>query len=268
MATPSKFSIEGKVFVVVGGGRGIGRGIVEVLAEAGCRGAVVAATPTYVLPFAERVSKETGNEVMGFAVDGKKTAELDKVAAAVLKKFGKIDVWVNAVGDSIEEPLVPLPRPDGTMQPKAPISDETFRHILDLNFTTIHAGCRAVGPHFIERRQGRVINVGSCLARRGGKYQTTYVAAKCGIEGFTHALALEWAPFGITVNCVAPGSFPDFDTLTPDVIEDRHAQAKKNVPLGRVGQLREVGYLVQYLASDAASYVTGQVIGIDGGIVL
>jgi len=275
MGISSEFNVDGKVFVVVGGGRGIGRGIVEVLAEAGCNGAAVAVTPKYVIPFAERVSKESGQTILGITADATKTKEMERVAQDVIAKFGKIDIWVNAAGDSIEEPLVPLPKSvtlvhktSATAQTTTPISDDRFRYIFDLNFTTIHAGCRAVGTHFIQRRTGRVINIGSCMTRRGGATQTTYVAAKAGIEGFTRALALEWAPYGITVNCIAPGAFPDPDTMSPDTLAFHHEFAVKNVPIGRVGKLKEIGFATLFLASEAGAYITGQILGVDGGIVL
>src|SRR6266545_7770865 len=109
MPTPPEYHIEGKVFVATGAGRGIGRGIAEVLSEAGADGAITALTPAYVLPLAERLSRHSGRRVLGIVADGTRGDEMQKVVARVLAEFGRIDFWVNCIGDSIRAPLVPLP---------------------------------------------------------------------------------------------------------------------------------------------------------------
>src|SRR5688572_23681883 len=109
MTTASEFNLAGKVFVVMGAGRGIGRGIVEVLAESGCDGAAVALTATHLQPAVERIAAATGRRVTAITADATSTAENDRVFAEVLEKFGRVDIWINAVGDDIHAPLVPLP---------------------------------------------------------------------------------------------------------------------------------------------------------------
>lgn len=268
MTVAAEFELGGKVFVVVGASRGIGRGIAEVLAESGCDGAAVSRTGTHLLPTVDRIAKATGRNITGIVADATSTAEMDAVFKSVMEKFGRIDIWVNAVGDDAHAPLVPLPQGDGTISPAEPLSDAEFRHILDLNFTSTHTGCRAVGAYFTQRGSGRVINIGSVLGRFAGKGVSTYVAAKAGMEGFTRALALEWGAYGVTVNCIAPGSFPDPEFMTSEGLDERHAQAREIVPLQRSGTLREAGLLVAFLASDAAAYITGQTLYLDGGLAL
>ena len=120
----------------------------------------------------------------------------------------------------------------------------------------------------LERRSGTVVNIGSATARRGGSGLSLYTAGKAGLEGLTRALALEWAPYDVRVNTVAPGSFPDPITAGAEGYRRTVERARERIPLRRVGETREVGLLVLYLASAAAAYVTGQTIYIDGGATL
>lgn len=265
MTIAKEFDIAGKVFVVVGAGRGIGRGIMEVFSEAGCSGIAVARTPTYVIPAAERAKKKTGQRVIGIAADATKTSDMDTVFKTALTEFGKVDIWVNAAGDHVMAPLVPLPKPDGSVNPAEWMSDEEFWKILNLNLVSIHAGCRAVGAYFLAQRRGRVINVGSVLGRFSRSEASTYCAAKAGVEALTRSVALEWAPYGVTVNCIAPGSIPDLEFLSSEEIEERRKSASQTVPLQRYGTVRELGLYAAFLASDAASYITGQTLYMDGG---
>ena len=138
--------------------------------------------------------------------------------------------------------------------------------MLDINLTEAFKGCRAVGPHMIERGSGRVINISGFAARKGSPEALVYSTAKAGLARMTQTLALEWAPYGITVNCIAPGIFPDPETGNPQQIATSRENARTNIPLGRVGELREVGLLALYLASDASSYMTGETLFLDGGL--
>lgn len=264
MPMPPEYNIEGKVFVAIGAGRGIGRGIVEVLAEAGADGAVVALTPQYVRPFAERLRKRTGRRIEALVADGTSERDLQGVVSRVLHDFGRIDIWINAVGDAISKPLVSRRRSDRSLQPAEPLTDEEWRQVIDINLTSVMAGCRAIGRYFLDRGQGRVINIGSFAGLRGGANLSAYTAAKAGVAGFTRAVALEWAPYGVTVNCIAPGYFPDPEQVPAEQL----ARRGENLPLRRVGNPREVGLLALYLASDASAYMTGQTIYLDGGMTL
>jgi 2-deoxy-D-gluconate 3-dehydrogenase len=139
---------------------------------------------------------------------------------------------------------------------------------MDVNFTATVFCTRAIGPHMLARRSGKVINIGSFASLRGATSLTIYSAAKTGLVGFTRALALEWAPAGVQVNMIAPGLFPDPVTAGEAGHADRVQRARSAVPLGREGKLREVGLLAVYLASAASDYMTGQTLYLDGGLTL
>ena len=184
----------------------------------------------------------------------------------MLQDFGRIDIWINSVGDAIISPLVPLPESDDSA-PQEPLTDEEWRRILDINLTSIMVGCRAIGRYFLDQGHGRVINVGSFAGQRNGANLSAYTAGKAGVEGLTRAVALEWAPYGVTVNCIAPGFFPDQEQLTPEQLLEWQPLVDK-VPIGRLGDVRDVGFIALYLASDASAYMTGQTICLDGGMSL
>jgi NAD(P)-dependent dehydrogenase (short-subunit alcohol dehydrogenase family) len=171
-------------------------------------------------------------------------------------------VLINNLGDAIRKPLVPLPGSPG----QGPTTDEEWRFVIDVNLTEAFMGCRAIGPHFLSRRSGKVINVSGFAARKGSPEMLVYATAKAGLARLTQTLALEWAPYGINVNSIAPGVFPDPETGDPDQVDASRDRAKSTVPLGRVGELREVGLLALYLSSAASDYMTGETIYLDGGL--
>ena len=254
------FDVSGQKVLITGGGRGIGKGIALAFAEAGADVAVSALTTTGVNQVAKEV-EALGRQALALTGDATKSADMDRVAEQVLAEFGHLDVLVNCVGDAIRKPLVKLP--GGATEG---MTDEEWRFILDINLTEAFQGCRALGPHLLERGQGSVINVSGWAAFRGRPESSAYDAAKAGVMRLSECLAQEWAPFGVRVNSIAPGSFPDPEQMSAEAYQARDQGAKSQVPLGRVGRLKEIGYLAVYLASPAASYVTGQTWAVDGGI--
>ena len=253
-----EYDLEGRKVLLVGAGRGIGKGIALVLAEAGADIAVTGLTPTGVTAVAES-ARALGRQGLAFTADATRASDMDRLAGQVLDQFGPLDVLVNCVGDAITKPVVALP--GGASHG---MSEEEWHFILDVNLTQAFAGCRAFGPHLLERGRGSVINISSFAAFRAAASRSAYDAAKAGLTQFTQALALEWAAYGVRVNSIAPGSFPDPEQMPPEEYRQRE-EAGRGVPLGRVGRLREVGLLAVYLASDASAYVTGQTWCIDGG---
>jgi NAD(P)-dependent dehydrogenase (short-subunit alcohol dehydrogenase family) len=263
--TPGEFDVTGKVVFITGAGRGIGKGIAQVLAEAGADVALNALTPKYVEPTAAEIAASSGRRVVPVIADVTKPDEVRRAIDLVLTTFGRIDVLVNALGDSIRRPLVSLP----DNHDAAPgVSDDELRFIMDINLTEALLCTRAVGPHMLARRSGKVINIASWTSHQGGKDMVIYTAAKSGLAGFTRAQALEWAPYGVQVNAISPGIFPDVVTSGEERLRQTILRSEQTVPLRRPGRLREVGFLALYLASAASDYMTGQTILLDGGLGL
>jgi 2-deoxy-D-gluconate 3-dehydrogenase len=262
---PAEFDITGKVVLITGAGRGIGKGIAQVLAEAGADIALNALTPRYVEGTAAEIAAASGRRVVPVVADVTKPDEVRRAVDRVLGAFGRIDVLVNALGDSIRTPLVTLPGGEGGT---SGVSDDELRFIIDVNLTEALLCTRAVGPHMLARRSGKVINIASWTAHQGGRDMVLYTTAKTALAGFTRAQALEWAPYGVHVNAIAPGIFPDVVTSGEERVRQTAHRAAETVPLGRPGQLREVGFLALYLASAASDYMTGQTILLDGGLSL
>ena len=251
----SEYDLTGKVVFVTGAGRGIGKGIAQVLAEAGADVIINALTSRYVEGLAADIGKATGRRVVPLVADVTKADEVERAIARIVGEFGALHILVNNLGDAIRKPLVQL-------------TDEELRTVLDLNFTATVLCSRAAGPHMLARRSGKVINITSFAAVKGAPNLTIYAAAKAALVGFTRALALEWAPHGVQVNGIGPGFFPDPVTVGDAAYQQRVEEAKRTVPLGREGRLREVGLLALYLASAASDYMTGQTIYLDGGLTL
>jgi NAD(P)-dependent dehydrogenase (short-subunit alcohol dehydrogenase family) len=262
---PADYDVTGKVVLITGAGRGIGKGIAQVLAEAGADIALNALTPRYVAGVAAEIAAASGRRVVPVLADATQPDAVRGMVDTVLQTFGRIDVLVNALGDSIRKPLVTLP---GRADSAPGVTDDELRFILDVNLTEALLCTRAVGPHMLERRSGKVISIASWTAHSGGRDIVLYTAAKTALAGFTRALALEWAPYGVQVNAISPGLFPDAVTSGEEGVRRAGERAQQMVPLGRTGQLREVGLLALYLASAASDYMTGQTIPLDGGLGL
>jgi len=257
---PREFDVADKTVIVTGAARGIGKGIARVFAEAGAQVMVTSLTDRYLMPLAEEM-EAAGHPITPLTADATDSGDWQRTVDVALEAWGHIDVLVNNLGDAIRKPLLPPPGTDGT-----PITDEEWRFVMDINLTEAFMGCRAVGPHMMERGSGRVINISGFAARKGSPEALVYSTAKAGLARLTQTLALEWAPYGITVNCIAPGVFPDPETGEPERIAASRERARTTIPLGRVGRLREVGLLAVYLASDASEYMTGEILYLDGGL--
>ena len=261
---PAEYDVTGKVVFITGAGRGIGKGIAQVLAEAGADVALNALTPKYVTGTAGEIARASGRRVVPVIADVTKADDVRKAVDSVLATFGRIDVLVNALGDAIRKPLVALPDKEGSKS----ASDEELRSIMDINLTEALLCTRAAAPHMLARRSGKVINIAAWTAHQGGRDMVLYTTAKTALAGFTRAQALEWAPYNVHVNAIAPGMFPDIVTSGEERFRQSTQRAEQIVPLKRPGRLREVGLLALYLASSASDYMTGQTILLDGGLGL
>ncbi|MBN1653145.1 MAG: SDR family oxidoreductase [Deltaproteobacteria bacterium] len=260
---PTEFDVTDKVVLITGAGRGIGKGIAEVLAEAGADIALNALTSRHVEDTARRIGDASGRRVLPLVADVTRSEQVQEVVDTVIKQFGRIDVLINNLGDAIFKPLVKLPDKQGET-----ISDGDLKSVVDINLTAALLCTRAVGPHLLERRGGKVINISSYTALRGGREAVLYSMAKAAVVGFTRTQALEWAPYNVRVNAIAPGLFPDPVSHGERGIRALEEYAARKAPLGRTGRLREVGLLALYLASPASDYMTGQTLYLDGGMTL
>ena len=254
------FGVAGQKVLITGAGRGIGKGIALAFAAAGADVAITGLTEVGVNQVAAE-ARAMGRAALPLTGDATKAADMDAIAGRVLAEFGQVDTLITCVGDAIRKPVVKLP---GVAL--AGMTEEEWHFIVDVNLTEAFQGCRALGEHLLERRQGCVINISGWAALRGRQGSAAYDAAKAGVMRFTESLAQEWAPYGVRVNSIAPGSFPDPGQMSTAAYDARQEAAKEQVPLGRVGNLEEVGYLAVFLASPAAAYVTGQTWAVDGGV--
>jgi NAD(P)-dependent dehydrogenase (short-subunit alcohol dehydrogenase family) len=257
------FDVSGKRALVTGAGRGIGKGIALALAEAGADVGVTSLGEAN----AQRVASEItglGRRGFGWAADGTRVDPMADLAPRVLETLGGLDILVNCIGDAIRAPVAADPASPGGKS----LNERDWHTVIDLNLTQAFVGCHVFGPHFLRQRSGSIINVSSFAALRPGAQMSAYAAAKAGLTRFTESLALEWAPAGVRVNAIAPGTFPDPEQMTAEQWQQRQSTGVGDIPLGRLGILREVGLLAIYLSSPAAAYLTGQTIAIDGGRTL
>jgi gluconate 5-dehydrogenase len=251
------FSLDGRVALVAGGGGGIGSALAEALAGAGCRVAVAGRSAEACAAAVERV-RAAGSDGIAITADVTLEADCDRMVAETLERFGQIDILVNAVGGGAGKALHPAedyPRSD-------------WDWIMELNVRSTVLATQPVVRAMIERGAGgSILNISSVRANLGiNAGYSAYVAAKGAISSITRQWATEWAKHGIRVNAIMP-TFVD----TPQVamlLEDPAFKAGivNRIPLGRVGETRDLVGPAIFLCSDAASFVTGQILGIDGGL--
>ena len=251
-----EFSLGGKVAIVTGAGRGIGKAISLALAEAGADIVAVARTKEEIEETCREV-KAMGRQSLAIPTDVTKADQVDRMVEETISHFKKIDILVNNAGTILHKDIVSL---DGTR-----LTEEEWHEVMDTNLTGDFLCCRAVGPHMFKQKKGKVINISSTFAQKSKPEIISYNASKAAIYMFTRCLALEWAPFKINVNAIGPGEF--YTKMSARYHEDPELKAKMMVhlPLGRVGDVREVGLLAVYLASPASDFISGQTIFIEGG---
>lgn len=265
-----EFKLDGKVAIVTGAGRGIGKTISLTMAEAGADITVADIDPKTCAETREEI-KRLGRRCFSIPTDVTKADQVQNMVERTISELGGVDILVNNAGTLVFKPLVPMP---GVKSP-SPLfqdfekgqSEEDWHKVINTNLTSVFLCCRAVGPHMIERRSGKVINIASMEAAKAIVYHTSYAASKAGVRLLTQALALEWARYNINVNAIGPGPMPT-DMMAAVIQDERLTQRFiQGIPLRRWGNLREIGLLAVYLASDASNYMTGQTVFIDGGVL-
>ncbi|HEY7569078.1 MAG TPA: 3-oxoacyl-[acyl-carrier-protein] reductase [Gemmatimonadaceae bacterium] len=241
--------LAGKNALVTGSTRGIGHAIAQTLTGAGARVAIVGRDKTR----ASEVAAQLGNGAQGFGCDVSDVAAVTQLIGDVESAFGSIDILVNNAGLTRDNLLVRL-------------KDDDWDAVLNANLRGAFAAMRAAARGMMKRRSGRIINIASVVGLTGNKGQANYAASKAGLIGMSKAVAKELASRNVLVNVVAPG-FIDTDMTAALTAEARQALLSQ-IPLERLGSPNDIANAVAFLASDLASYITGQVLVIDGGMVM
>jgi 3-oxoacyl-[acyl-carrier protein] reductase len=236
---------------VTGGSRGIGAAVAEALASAGAALAICARNGEAAAATAAAIAGR-GGQALGVAADVSHAADAERIVAACVERFGRLDILVNNAGITRDGLVLRM-------------KDEDWSDVLAVNLNGAFYCARAALRAILKQKQsGRIINVGSVVGSMGNPGQANYVASKAGLIGLTKALAKEVASRGVTVNAVAPGFIEtDMTAGLADAVKDTY---RAQIPLGRFGTAPEVAAVVAFLASDAAAYITGQVIHVNGGM--
>jgi NAD(P)-dependent dehydrogenase (short-subunit alcohol dehydrogenase family) len=246
------FRLDGRVALITGGSKGLGRVIAQALAEAGADLAIASRTLSDCQAAAAEISDSTGRRAAAFTVDVTNADELKRLAMEIEGSLGAVDILVNNAGINVRGAIEEL-------------SESDFEAVMVTNVTAPFLCSKIFGSKMAERGWGRVINLGSILSAVSLPGRAPYASSKAAVLGLTRTLALEWAAKGVTVNAICPGPFAtDMNKqLLNDPVKYREFVAK--IPMGRWGELHEIGGVAVFLASDAASFVTGSALFIDGG---
>jgi 2-deoxy-D-gluconate 3-dehydrogenase len=245
------FALDGRVALVTGAGRGIGRAVALALAEAGAAVACVARSGDQVDAVAAAIG-EAGGRACARPLDVTRAASIETAVREAETALGPIDVLVNNAGIVLEKPTLEM-------------TDDEWERVLATNLTGMFRCARVVAPGMIRRGRGKIINIGSMYGALGVSRYAAYCASKAGVEGLTRSLAVEWARHGIQVNCLAPGYTNTEIPRSALAHADTRARFLSRVPARRIGEPEEVGRLAVYLASTASDFMTGQTIRLDGG---
>lgn len=246
-------SLEGRVALVTGGSRGIGRAVVEALAKDGAKVAFVYNSNADAAKAVVAAVEAAGSECRAIQADVKSKEDADRIIDDLVELWGSVDIVVNNAG-IIRDGLLAMMEPDA------------WEAVISTNLTSVYNFCQAVTRQMMSQRYGRIINMSSVAASVANPGQANYAASKGGVEGFTRCIATELARRGITANAVAPG-FIETD-MTEAVVSAAGSEIKKKIPVRRLGTPADIANAVLFLAQEQSSYITGQTLTVDGGLTL
>lgn len=247
------FDLTGRVAVVIGGTSGIGRALAHGLAEAGADLVATSRRQELVNEVAGDIERR-GRRTLRVTTDVADRASIEATLDRTVAAFGKVDILVNCAGRTRRTPTLDLPEAE-------------WQEILDTNTTGTLRACQVFGRHMVERQYGRIINIASIGSFVALYEVAAYTASKAAVAALTKSLAIEWAPHGVSVNAIAPGVFPT--ALNRELLEgtDRGRELRLRTPMRRFGRVEELAGAAVFLASDAASFVTGHLLVVDGGFL-
>lgn len=245
--------LDGKIALVTGASRGIGRAIALRLAEAGATVVVNYAGNVKAAQEVESMIVDAGGKAMLIQADIANTEAVDDMIKNINKEYGKIDILVNNAGITRDNLLMRMKESD-------------WDDVINTNLKGIYNSTKAVSKFMMKQRSGRIVNMASVVGLTGNAGQANYAAAKAGVIGFSKSMAKELASRGITVNTVAPGFIEtDMTAVLADQVKE---ELVSRIPLARLGNAKDVANAVMFLVSDEASYITGQTLNVDGGMVM
>lgn len=253
MSLPKQFDLTGRVALVTGGSKGLGKAMARGLAEAGADIVISSRHESELRSAREFIAHGLDRKVEWVVTDMNDRAQVDELASESLNRMGRVDILINNAGSNIPQPL-------------DEITDEAWDRIIELNLSSCMRLSRALVPQMKERNWGRIIHISSVLGLGGKAGRSVYCSTKSALIGLARAGAIDLGPYGITVNCIAPGPF--LTDLPLNILTDAQKQEfSDRTALGRWGKPEELAGPALLLASDAGSYITGTTILVDGGVL-